>query len=58
MPDILDHFPVDPERRQPGAFYVQSQNDNLHHDFQELLDDVPSRIDFADQVLGKGVLCG
>ncbi|KAI9103303.1 jmjC domain-containing protein 7 [Phlyctochytrium arcticum] len=39
----------------PGgpAYYVQSQNNNMHEEFAVLLEDVPHDIDFASAALGR-----
>lgn len=56
IPTLLDHFPnsdSDPKLTDDVlAYYIQSQNNNMHHEFKSLLCDVPDSIDFADRVLG------
>ena len=37
----------------PPAYYIQSQNNNLHGEFKALLNDIPQDIPFATEALGK-----
>lgn len=66
--DLLDKFPphashveesnqktwTDGGRAPNGpVYYVQSQNNNMHQEFAELLKDVPVGVGFATEALGK-----
>ena len=50
--DFLDH--LNPKYANCStAYYLQSQNDNMHSEYSALLEDVPEEIDFASIALGR-----
>jgi len=45
---------VDSNLKPNDVVYIQSQNNNLNHEFKELLDDLPKNaVQFAEEVFGK-----
>ncbi|ANB15096.1 hypothetical protein AWJ20_2716 [Sugiyamaella lignohabitans] len=43
--DLLEHA-----KSNPSAYYMQSQDGNLHKEFSPLLKDIPGSLPFADPV--------